>query len=157
MAAKLKKRFFLWASALVMAVLFLGFSVQLIRDAVRAGSWPVVTGRVASSKYALGCGRSGRDPFPDVRYDYTHQGKRYSGNRIAMDTDFCGWASPANTIANAYKPGEAVAVYVDPVHPHRSVLQAGKPQVQTIWLLLASFAGLLLAGYKAVSKVRGAA
>jgi hypothetical protein len=67
MTAKLKKGFFLWTTALVVAVLFLALSIQIIRDAVRAGDWPVVEGRIVSSEYVLGCGRSGRDPFPEVR------------------------------------------------------------------------------------------
>lgn len=156
MAARLKNGFFLWTTALVVAVLFLALSVQIIQDAVRAGDWPVVEGRIVSSKYVLGCGRSGRDPFPEVRYSYVHEGKRYTGNRIAIDTDFCGWASPAQAIADAYKPGQTVAVRVNPTNPHQSVLQAGKPQTQSTWLLVASFFGLLLAGYKVLSKVRGA-
>ena len=157
MAAKLKKGFYLWTTALVVAVLSLALSVQIIRDAVRAGDWPVVEGRIVSSKYVLGCGRSGRDPFPEVRYDYVYEGKRYTGSRIAIDTDFCGWAVPARAIADSYKPGQTVAVRIDPVHPQHSVLQAGVPQSQSVWLLISSFSGLLLAGYKVLSKVRGAA
>jgi hypothetical protein len=157
MAAELKKGFFLWTTALVVAVLFLALSIQIIRDAVRTGDWPIVEGRIISSKYVLGCGRSGRDPFPEVRYDYVHEGKRYTGNRIAMDTDFCGWASPARAIADSYKPGQVVAVWVDPANPRQAVLQAGTPQNQSTWLLIAAFFGSLLASYKVFTKVRGAA
>ena len=42
MATKLKKGFFLWATALVVALLFLALSIQIIRDAIRAGDWPKV-------------------------------------------------------------------------------------------------------------------
>jgi Protein of unknown function (DUF3592) len=157
MAAKLKNGFYLWAVALVVSVLFLGLSIQIIRDAARAGEWPVVEGRIISSKYVLGCGRSGRDPFPEVRYDYFHQGKRYTGSRIALDTDFCGWASPARAIAESYQAGQKIPVRVDPTDPQKSVLRAGDPQPQSIGLLIASFAGLVLASYKVFHRVRGAA
>ena len=157
MASKLKKGFFVWFTALVVAVLCLTLSVKIMQDAVDTGTWPVVEGRIVSSKYVLGCGRSGRDPFPEVRYDYVHEGKLYTGTRIAIDTDFCGWASSAREVADSYRPGQTVTVRVHPSNPNHSVLQAGKPQTQSTWLLIASFLGMLLASYKVLSKVRGAA
>jgi Protein of unknown function (DUF3592) len=157
MAAKLKKGFYLWATALAGALLSLAFSIHTLRDTARAGKWPVVEGRILSSQYVLGCGRSGRDPFPEVQYEYFYAGQRIKGNRVAIDSDFCGWASQARSIVDSYKPGQKVPVHINPAQPHHSALLAGEPQTESVWLLVASFAGLLLAGYKTFSKVRGAA
>ena len=155
MAAKLNKAFFLWATAFVAALLFLVFTIQTIRDAVRAGDWPVVEGQIVSSQYFVGCGNIRRNYFPDVNYEYIHDGKRYRGNQVVIDTDFCGGSFQASAIANSFKPGQRVAVRVDPAHPNRSVLQAGKPQLQSIVLLITALAGSLYLGYNVISKLFG--
>ena len=117
-------------------------------EAVKAGNWPTVNGTVVQSKYALGCGRGGNQPFPDVRYTYEFQGTVYTGRRIALDTDYCGWASTAKRIAGAYTPGASVKVFINPLEPHESALVAGDAQPETMAILTASVVGLALALFK---------
>jgi len=124
-------------------------------EAVQAGKWPTAEGRIVQSKYALGCGRGGNQPFPDVRYTYEFEGIAYTGRRIALDTEHCGWASTAKRIADEYKPGSTVKVFINPLKPQESALVAGDAQPETMAILVASVAGLALASFK-LTRGRGA-
>jgi len=145
----------LWFVVAGAAALWLFLTAFSTVEAVQAGKWPSADGTVVRSKYALGCGRGGNQPFPDVRYRYEFQGVVYTGQRIALDTDHCGWASAAKHLAETYKPGHAVKVFVNPKRPHESALVAGDAQPETMAILAASLAGLALAVYKLTRGRRG--
>jgi len=145
-----------WSIVAVVALLCLVLAISSAVQAVRAGNWHTVDGEILQSEYALGCGRGGNQPFPDVRYSYRFDGKSYTGSRIALDTEHCGWASTAKAVAHKYKPGQSVRVYVHPDKPFMSALMAGDAQPETMTILAASIAALMLASYKLVRNVRRA-
>jgi hypothetical protein len=138
----------LWTIIAAVAALWLFLVVVSTVQAVQAGNWPTANGRILQSKYAQGCGRGGNQPFPDVRYTYEFEGTVYTGRRIALDTAHCGWASTARRVAETYKPGQAVKVFINPRKPHESALVAGDAQPETMAILVASVAGLALASFK---------
>jgi hypothetical protein len=137
-----------WIIVALVAALWLFLAAVSTVEAVQAGSWPTVNGTVVQSKFALGCGRGGNQPFPDVRYTYEFQGTAYTGTRIALDTDHCGWASTAKRLADTYTPGASVKVFINPVRPQKSALVAGDAQPETMAIMAASVAGLALALFK---------
>ncbi len=137
-----------WIIVAAAAALWLFLVAVSTVEAVQAGKWPTAEGTVIQSKYALGCGRGGNQPFPDVRYTYEFQGIVYTGRRIALDTDHCGWSSTAKRLADAYRPGSLVKVFINPRKPHESALVAGDAQPETMAILAASVTGLALAVFK---------
>ena len=137
-----------WVIIAAVAALWLFLVIVSTIEAVEAGKWPTAEGRIVQSEYALGCGRGRNQPFPDVRYTYEFEGAVYTGRRIALDTEHCGWAKTAKRLAAAYKPGSTVKVFVNPSKPQESALVVGDAQPETMAILVASVAGLALASFK---------
>jgi hypothetical protein len=139
---KTSRRF--WIIAALVAATWVALSSLSAYGAIRAGQWAKAPGSILSAEYKLGCGRGGNQPYPDVRYRYWYEGKVYTGFRVAVDTDHCGWARPAAEVASRYKPGQNVTVYVDQAKPSRSALVAGTIQDGTAFALGASAFSLVV-------------
>lgn len=136
MVAPVRKAFLGWLCVLLFCVASIAFELMGVRAAEQAQSWPSADGRILSSALQPGCGKDQRQLMPRVVYEYRARGLPYQGDRVAMDTDFCGWSRGGMEIVQAYRPGQAVTVYYDPSRPSRAVLRQGPPQQRTSWTLI---------------------
>lgn len=113
----------LLGGAVVFAVLFL-HEVRALVQAVRAESWPVVTGTIVESRPMLGCGKGG-SYYPLVRYRYVYNAQVHESRRIAFGWVDCGSEPRASMIAASHPPGEHVRVWVRPSSPSEATLMVG--------------------------------
>lgn len=120
-----------------------------------AQSWPTVTARVVSSeikvsKKAAGI-RGGRTLWSDyytanVQYDYVVDGKHYTGDRIHLASDVCGFdRSVAEQWIRKCPQGASITVHVAPQKPSRSVIDP-TADVAGLALLLAAGGVMLPVG-----------
>lgn len=136
MAARFRQGFFAWLCVLLFCVAGIAFELMGVRGAEQAETWPAADGRILSAELKPGCGKDKRELMPQIVYEYRARGLPYQGDRVAMDTDFCGWPRAGMEIVQAYRPGQAVTVYYDPRAPSRAVLRQGAPQQRTMWALI---------------------
>ena len=136
----------LWSFFAVLTVTHLSLGMATAMLALRAEAWPTVQGRITSSAIGTGCGR-GTGPRPDIRYEYGYQGAQYKSDRIALDTQFCGFFGADTEIVSQYSPGQMVWVHVNPKKPCQSALMVGTVQAITIRSLALSALFLSLCAY----------
>jgi hypothetical protein len=74
----------------------------------------------------------------ELRYTYELEGRRYSGRTVR---DFLFNSSAADALAFGHKPGETIAVQLDPKDPGRSYYPSGFGWVEP--LIVGSFAVLI--------------
>ena len=90
-----------------------------------AAAWTPVSGTVTAVA-VVPVPRSGRVPFtvPAVRvtYDYTFDGRPYSGDRLRADGDPLSPDSAEGRAWLARVPGDPVTVYVNPADPTQAAL-----------------------------------
>lgn len=88
--------------------------------------WPVAEGLVLSSKLVTHTGGSTRNSsyVPRIHYEYTVEGRRYTGDRLAFGF---GNRSPqaAQALVRRFRPDRRVPVFYDADKPDRSVLMPG--------------------------------
>lgn len=67
--------------------------------------------------------RSGRRYNPEIRFEFTVDGKPYTGDRVSFRDDHYGKREPAAEIAARYPVGSTVTVYYPPENPAEAVLE----------------------------------
>ena len=92
---------------------------RTIQTAKASTSWPTTTGTITTSETVKQMFRS----QPRVSYDYTVDGKPYTGRRIS----FAAAVPPKETpsVLARYPVGQGVTVQYAPDKPSESVLEAG--------------------------------
>jgi Protein of unknown function (DUF3592) len=104
--------------------------------------WPATSGEVLSSKVV----GSIKQRKPEVRYVYTVNGHRHTGNRIMIGPGprNGGLGIPsAREYIRRYPKGRGVTVYFNPENPAESVLEPGMNRVVMLLLLVGMFFLLL--------------
>jgi preprotein translocase subunit SecY len=107
-------------------------------SAQKQKSWLQITGRVTSSEVRM----SGGSFYPDVRYEYEHQGKRYHGDRVVSCQITYNWRHRSKRAVARYPANATVAVYIDPKYPISSVLEPGGDR--HFWPFIVIFCSLIL-------------
>lgn len=125
-------------------VLFLREAGALVQ-AVRAESWPVVTGTIVESRSMIGCGKGG-SYRPFVRYQYVYEAQAHESRRIAFGSVDCGSAPHASVIASRYLPGQLVRVWVRPSSPDEATLTVGNVSNDS-WLAMALCPIFIIVGF----------
>lgn len=118
----------------VFAALLIGLIVfatlTKMKEVRAAQNWQTVRGKITRSEVRALRKRS-RDEgeqvrsAPSIAYEYTVNGKRYTGERISLgenipETDF-------ERVLNRYPVGAEVTVYYDPANPAQAVLERALP------------------------------
>jgi hypothetical protein len=122
-----------------------GFIVAAHLDRRRAKaqfSWTRVSATVVSSSLGIGGGF-----FPDIHYEYVHEGRRIRGLQFQTSPVAFATSRGARTIIAKYPVGTALQVFVDPSDPDNAVIEAGGDRkMLTLAYVIASFG--LFAGTK---------
>jgi hypothetical protein len=123
----------LQAVPLPVALLVLGLGVFVVLISVvgltkfRASkTWLWTTGEITSAEMEkhVGHGRSRSVSYhAAIVYDYSVQGTKYSGHRVAFGEYGTGNPNHARQILNCYPLGKQVDVYYNPSKPEDSVLE----------------------------------
>lgn len=126
----------------------------LLLQARRSVAWPSTTGRVVEAKReetASGSRDHGGRWRLALTYEYTVNGQRHEGHRVAFgDRIFPGRSRQAEVdeLVARYPRGQEVTVHYDPRDPSRCALQTGTASNPYHMLLVV--AGLLFVGGIAV-------
>src|SRR5689334_21867377 len=123
-------------------IIALALVIASLRDAAAMKRWPVVKGRVLSSKVeeykeiVKGHSSGTRDRMtlyrPAVVYEYHVEGNRYESNRITQSPGLDrGVPDVAAEVVRRYPAGSSVDVRYNPRHVAESVLE---PRVPRSWI-----------------------
>ena len=108
----------------------------------RSTGWSAASGYVVSSE-VVGSGKGRR---PEIKYEYTVNGRGHTGDRILIGPDPMGGGmgipSPGELIRR-YPEGKAVRVFYDPDDPIRSVLEPGIGRIPVLLTAIGVFFLLL--------------
>jgi hypothetical protein len=109
---------------LVIAAAAVVAGVTMMSASMKSRGWPVATGKVTERgvgpSTTSGASRPGRYFEPKVSYDYTVEGKTYTGHRIALTTNAYDEAT-ARKVANGLP--DTVEVHYNPRDPGDALLQ----------------------------------
>lgn len=113
----------------IIGVLVLAIAVKM-REVKNAQSWHKTTGRVTHSEVRAQKRRNMDDheqtrSVPVVKYEYTVNGKRFSGDRISMAEIIP--ESDIESTLDRYPVGKEVTVYYNPSNPRQAVLERDLP------------------------------
>lgn len=116
-------------AAIMVGVLVLAVVVKM-REVRGAQSWHTTTGRVTRSEVRAQKRRDMDDRertrnVPSVGYEYTVNGKRFSGDRISLAEVIP--ESDIESTLDRYPVGKEVTVYYNPADPRQSVLERDLP------------------------------
>jgi len=112
---------------MILGLVLIYNSTKLLYESMASLSWPTCEGIVTHSEIEpLGRGvKSGRSFMGAIRYDYTIEGEKYTGDRYRigyLGVPDRGWA---RKIVDAHPVGTVVKVYYSPSSPAASVLVPG--------------------------------
>ena len=125
----MKSRYLLLAIAvplLVIAALPVADTFRTLQAAYQARHFVPVPARLTEGGYKrLSIVRGGTVYLPFVSYSFDHEGRTYHGNRVTITygRDHIGdyQQELGNRLAEAFRNGESVTVYMDPDNPEISV------------------------------------
>ena len=140
---------FCWLT-IISGILLIPFGIYFMNKANTSGSWPVVSGKVLSTRVSYDLSSNTqmynrRSYYYAVTYEYEVENRRYFNDRFSVAEDI---RSPkrysseqeAEAAARASYPEAApVNVYYDPENPAESVLLKGTTFTAYIPLLLGLF------------------
>jgi hypothetical protein len=87
----------------------------------RQHTWEKVEGTITSSNVEM----SGGYWVPMIRYEYSHRGRTYRGDRVRSLEISVNWLSPAESAVAKFPENASVIVYVNPADSTFSVLEPG--------------------------------
>ncbi len=112
---------------LLLGLVCLSWSVPDLWQGMRSYTWPSVNGRVIF--VSNGTNRTSTEAVlgkrPPLLYEYSVQGRRYIGSRIAFDGLQHRGRSARKRIGQKYTRGDAVKVYHNPRQARSSTLAKG--------------------------------
>jgi hypothetical protein len=123
-------------AGLLFGPLLLVIGGRNLAGAVSARSWVPATATITTSQVTSG-GVRHRSFEADVEYEYRFEGRAYEGDRIGYGLIMS--PNSARELADRYRSGDTVPVFVDPARPSRSTLQRGGIAASTVEVV----AGLL--------------
>ncbi len=112
-----------------LAILYFGF--KNLSAAKESTQWPTAQGKIASSIVTEDTSSSGRNRSSSVtygaavRYEFTVDSTKYSGNTVSFGNYSSSDPSHAQGIVNAYPTGKTVTIYYKKSDPTQSVLEPG--------------------------------
>ncbi|MEO8498059.1 MAG: DUF3592 domain-containing protein, partial [Planctomycetota bacterium] len=124
--------------------------IRGVQRARQSLAWPVVDGRIvrsdlrseqSTSRDDKGRERTTTSYYADLAYEYTVDGKPYTGTRITIVEGGSGSSADAQATMDRYPRDANVSVSYDPAAPDQSVLEPGK-WGGAGWLLL--FGGVFI-------------
>jgi hypothetical protein len=129
------------AAAMILGAFCIWAALQLY-DSVRSYSWSHVSGTITSSvaRSKLMRGQHGEfiSYWPDVRYEYVVDDRRFVSDRIMFAHR--GFSKlETQRLVEAYPVDKIVAVYFDPKDPQSAILEPGIP-----WVLIPILAFAIL-------------
>jgi hypothetical protein len=114
--------------AAIFFILWSGYEIVL---AYQSQQWPSVEGEITSSyvqRDVRAIENSSKKPTytPKISYQYTVNGKTYTGEKISFSGGEGGEKkNEAQAVVDHYFSGKKIAVYYDPEHPKKAVLETG--------------------------------
>jgi hypothetical protein len=140
----------------VFGLIVLAITYAAVREAAAMKTWPVVKGRVLSSKveqYTETMGSRAKGGVavtlyrPVIVYEYEVAGRKLSGKRIAQSEGMNrGVPDFAEAISKQYPAGAQVVVHYNPKRPDEAVLE---PRLARSWVvaLIIGIAMLAMSAY----------
>ena len=92
----------------------------------QARNWPATSARIISSEARRKPGRHTRYE-PVIAYEYSVEGKAYSGNTVAFVQPIYSREEQVRRVLERYTPGTTAPVYYHPRKPGVSALERGNP------------------------------
>lgn len=133
----------MWFYAIVTLAAIIGISWQLTVS-MASTKWPRVEGKILASSVELVDGEYA-SYAPKIEYHYVVDGQIYRSNKLRVSFWSSSFKARARRIADAYRPGDPVAVFYDPAKPSRAVLQPGGAGGLAVALVAVSVIGPVLA------------
>lgn len=134
MRKKQKKTAFT-AVLITLGILFSGYGLFRIFNAMECRNWPVVPGRIMDSSIAEIPDRSNNSStetsLPDIKYEYQHNGVTYFKNSIGYygintlglsDSYYAGTEDQIAAFIARYPINSEVNVHINPNNPAESVI-----------------------------------
>lgn len=109
----------------ILGGLVLFFGVRNILHAGASTSWPTVSGVVRDSGVESESGENGATYHARIWYEYTADGIKHSGSRVAFGDYGSSDPSHAQNIVNRYPVGMGVTVHYLSSNPDESVIETG--------------------------------
>lgn len=125
----------------VVVALFVGWALRKERRAKLESTWPTVLGLVARSEVM-----SGKTIRPKIIYSYEFNGREYVGNVVQSNMVLYSGANSLQRLCDKFPVGSQPTVYVDRLHPSRSVLIPGGDRTFLYFVLALAGFFLLLSG-----------
>jgi len=101
------------------------FGAILLWKALSSQTWPSVEGRIISASIEKEKVRRRVISRERIQYVYHVKGKRFVGERVALDPRLLTLRLPARQVIKKYPMGALVTVYYNPSRPEESVLEPG--------------------------------
>lgn len=132
---------------------------QVVRQIDAGARWISAPGRIVSSEVVRRVHKGRASYTPRVVYEFTHQGRSYSGREIEVGLFGSAAESVESLARDRFPVGRAVTVYFDPRDPSDSALSAGVGRGSLVFLfalfpmnaVLGYFARVVLRGWRARS------
>lgn len=121
------------------------YEVKRLQKANDSRSWPSTYGRIVSAGTKT-VAAGGSDNYgamanvPDIRYEYSVHGARYSGKQLSFGP---GIGSTKSVLAR-YQPESTVKVYYNPSNPSEAVLIPGSGTMSYVIIALMFFLALVV-------------
>lgn len=94
-------------------------------ESFSSGHWPTVPGKIVAAEVVKEQDRTRITFDPTVKYDYTVDGKPYTGNRIRLSSVGYTFQESAQTKLESFLVNETVKVAYNPNDPSASLLEPG--------------------------------
>jgi len=99
-----------------------GISIYLFYRLTRIFFWKKTTGKIIKSHLKKDNSTLSYDTYlPDVEYEYTVKGKKFTGNKIFI-SDFESDRETIQQLINKFPEGSTVTVFYNPFNPSESIL-----------------------------------
>lgn len=120
------------------------YSLHQRRRLRASESWPQTAGSILKTELAIDNSGESTEYRPEVLYEYTVDGVRYTGRQIELNRRSYVRRRTAQSRLDKYQIGSSMMVYFNPERPQDAVLERTAPY-STLYLVT----GLLLAGLAA--------
>ncbi|MBN1982673.1 MAG: DUF3592 domain-containing protein [Chitinivibrionales bacterium] len=108
--------------ALAGLIMFYLISYQMVSEFIASQTWPEVACTIVSSSVKEHSDDDGSTYKAVISYSYTYDNTNYNGDRYNFNSGYSSGRSGKQAIVDAYPPGFNTTCYVNPLNPHKSVL-----------------------------------
>jgi hypothetical protein len=126
-----------YAIVTVAAIVVLSWDLTI---SLASTKWPRVEGKILASSVEV---EGGEYPYytAKIAYQYLVDGQTYRSDKVRCSFWSSSFKGRARRIADAYRPGDPVAVFYDPAKPSRAVLRPGGGGGLAVALIAVSLIG----------------